>query len=216
MTRRTWLLAVAYIGFSGLAFSGGFLWSYLERPPAVDIAAVPASPPQLHHRVHLFENPNQYLVSSAGAALITEPGIEEGSSTRYWCARSADEWGEVIYRFPLSETDSRELAILDVNLCTFPAFDKDTFAELWVTSDAVRDRWTRLVQLGPGTADRMMRDPLDVSPWTRGATRLEVKYRIRAHRLQYYPDPNSPTGFAGSQCLRHMQRDMSGIALRLW
>lgn len=194
-------------------------YSLLPMPDRsrVKIVTPPETEPRFEQSVHLFHSPQKHLVKADGVVLITESHSElEGLNTRYWCPKTADQWGEVVYQFDLESVPSFELAILDVNLCIFPVSDPESVVEVYVSSSNRSGKSTRLLVLDRHHDDRILRDPIDVTEWLVGAKLLKVCFRLKAHRLMYHPTPNDPIGIAGAQCLRQLARDKCAMALRLY
>ena len=209
---------ICYLLAAIISASVGFysLRTFTERS-MVKIVVPPRTEPKDVQSIDLFEAPKQYLESSEGVALVTESNLESKDfSTKFWCPQTPDQWGEVIYRFDIASDENYKLATLDINVCIFPISDPMSVVEVYVSSSRTKNLWIRLLTLDRHHEDRTLKDPIDVTEWITNADHFKVRFRLKAHRLQYHPTPNDPIGIAGSQCLRQLAKEKSSMALRLY
>lgn len=216
--RWGYLYAIAAL-ISGLA--GYYSWPPRLVVSQITLASVPETPADQEWSMQLFTTPEKYQLSSEDMVLITEKGgfaanPKDEMQTRYLCPRKADTWGEVIYRFPLEGSKRFRQAILDLDLHVFTEFDPLARGELWITSDKAENKWKLLVELNASKSEQVLEDPIDVTQWASGAKHLDVRLRLKAHRLMYHPTPNDPIGFAAAQCLRTLPVSTKSLRLRVW
>lgn len=219
MTPR-WRLGLVY----GLTAISGLVLGYAFAPSGdsitqIYITRMPQTPPDLVFRETLFPDDQPGLVSSSNLAMITESKENDRSdlTVRYWCPRSSDTWGELIYEWKWDETWQPQLAILRPNLHILTEFDPAARGEFYVASAVTNDRWIRLLEMGLGHSDTRLDYPIDVTKWVQTSRYFRIKFRLKAKKMMYHPTPNDPIGFAGAQALRqHYDKPTTNMRLMLW
>ena len=138
--------------------------------------------------------------------------IEEGVSrdggnaknAEMWIAKIPGVWGEVIYELPVESEGKVRFASLNIPLAVHLLVDPLSEAELWIRSKP-RPRWTCVYSMNKDTVFHWMPTGVNVTNWIAGAESLEIKLRLKGHRMLAHPDPDSLIGPAGAQAMRSFE-----------
>jgi len=205
----------------------GLLAGYLVAVPRDEVSPIyliypPEVPADLTFGESLFPDQQPGLVSSSNMAMITERNDKAPTAhmVRYWCPRSSNSWGEIIYEWKWDVSWQPELAIMKPNLHVFSELDPFARGEFYIATESTRDQWLLMLAMGENKSDTRLDREIDVTRWVRNSRYLRVKYRLKAQKMMYHPTPNDPIGFAGAHALRqHIDRPIQppyAMYLSLW
>ena len=211
----------------GMAVACGLLAGYLIAVPRDEVSPIyliqpPTVPADLTFGESLFPDQQPGLVSSWNMAMITERNDQDPTAhiVRYWCPRSSNTWGEIIYEWKWDADWDPELAIMKPNLHVFSEFDPLARGEFYIATASTRDQWILMLEIGESKSDTRLNREIDVTRWVRNSRYLRVKYRLKAQKMMYHPTPNDPIGFAGAHAMRdHIEDPVQppyAMYLSLW
>jgi hypothetical protein len=213
-TNRIWLLyAVTATVFAAIGY-----WFSVPSPyiSSIYFAREPESPPDFEVSISSLEHTHPAIESTVNVAWVRERELDDSVKVRYWCPKTANEWGEVVVHWQWEHAWSPKLALLELNIQIFSMFDPFSEAQVFLSSQDTGGRWKELVRFDVNSSDKELSKAIDVSPWVSTSRYLRIKYRMKGQKWMYHPTPNDPIGIAGAQCLRQGNGQTYSSRLRLW